>query len=301
MESEIIDDLKAQIKELKAELHIERKLRKKIESLNKKLVKELAEEREEMERECEEIMRQLEWKRLDEIEKMKKEIDEERKMLKVAEIFREERVQMKLADAKIMYEEKLLHQLQEFGNGTGASAGLAEKKMSQRSGEENISNRRSTNDDDNSHDVCIVPSSDSATIASIHSRGGGGGGCLTADVQRSVGGVISSGERLNCAPTPTICGQRKVGANSPEPENPHIKRGIKGYVEFPKVIKAINGSSNTNSSNNAVANSYYKSSGKNSMTMMGTKFQYCQKAQLRVLLKQRSPLRSSSSSNLIIS
>jgi hypothetical protein len=26
---------------------------------------------------------------------------------------------------------------------------------------------------------------------------------------------------------------------SPEPENPHIKRGMKGFVEFPRVVRAI--------------------------------------------------------------
>ncbi|CDP12236.1 unnamed protein product [Coffea canephora] len=57
---------------------------------------------------------------------------------------------------------------------------------------------------------------------------------------------------------------------SPEPENPHIKRGIKGFVEFPKVVRAIGSKSRH----------------------FGTKLE-CQKAQLRILLKQKTPIRSS--------
>ncbi|XP_042018909.1 protein BRANCHLESS TRICHOME-like [Salvia splendens] len=56
-----------------------------------------------------------------------------------------------------------------------------------------------------------------------------------------------------------------------EAENPHIKRGIKGFVEFPKVVKAI---------------------GCTSSKHLGSKLE-CQKAQLKILLKQKGPLRFS--------
>ncbi|KAK4400248.1 protein BRANCHLESS TRICHOME [Sesamum angolense] len=60
--------------------------------------------------------------------------------------------------------------------------------------------------------------------------------------------------------------QRKA---CPEAENPHIKRGIKGFVEFPKVVRAI---------------------GCRSSKHLGSKLE-CQKAQLKILLKQKGPVR----------
>ncbi|KAL4346469.1 hypothetical protein GQ457_17G022750 [Hibiscus cannabinus] len=59
---------------------------------------------------------------------------------------------------------------------------------------------------------------------------------------------------------------------SPETENPHIKRGIKGLVEFPRGVRAMNGSKTR---------------------QWGSKLE-CQKAQLSVLLKHKSPTRSNS-------
>ncbi|KAK8489095.1 hypothetical protein V6N11_028456 [Hibiscus sabdariffa] len=59
---------------------------------------------------------------------------------------------------------------------------------------------------------------------------------------------------------------------SPETENPHIKRGIKGFVEFPRGVRAMNGSKTR---------------------QWGSKLE-CQKAQLSVLLKHKSPTRSNS-------
>ncbi|KAH0735548.1 hypothetical protein KY285_011255 [Solanum tuberosum] len=57
--------------------------------------------------------------------------------------------------------------------------------------------------------------------------------------------------------------------HSQEAENPHIKRGIKGFVKFPKVVRAISSKSRH----------------------WDTKLE-CQKAQLRILLKQKCPIRS---------
>ncbi|KAM7259565.1 hypothetical protein ACFE04_015306 [Oxalis oulophora] len=56
-----------------------------------------------------------------------------------------------------------------------------------------------------------------------------------------------------------------------EAENPHIKRGIKGSVEFSRVVKAIESKSNSRHWDTKVE---------------------CQKAQLKILLKQKSPIRS---------
>ncbi|KAL0296419.1 UNVERIFIED_CONTAM: protein BRANCHLESS TRICHOME [Sesamum radiatum] len=107
MESEL-EMARAQIAELKAELECERKARKKMESLNKRLARELSEERkgrEALERVCEELAKEISCHKA-EFSRMKREIEEERKMLRTAEVIREERVQMKLADAKILLEEK---------------------------------------------------------------------------------------------------------------------------------------------------------------------------------------------------
>ncbi|KAJ6943779.1 protein BRANCHLESS TRICHOME-like [Populus alba x Populus x berolinensis] len=194
-----LDFARAQILELIAELECERKARKKLETMRKRLAKELAEERrgrEALERVCEELAREISSDR-DEIDHMKREMGEEREMIRMAAVLREERVQMKLAEAKMLFEEKLLELV-----GTTTQA---------------------------------EPHQNSTSRMEL--------------IQRS--------------------------RESPEPENPHIKRGMKGFVEFPRVVRAI-GSKNKH---------------------RGTKLE-CQKAQLRILLKQKSPIRST---NLIVS
>lgn len=79
---------RAQISELKAELECERKLRKKMECLNKKIGREMFEERkgrEALERVCEQLAKEISAQK-SEIVRMKKEMDEERKMLRTAEV-----------------------------------------------------------------------------------------------------------------------------------------------------------------------------------------------------------------------
>ncbi|RZS28193.1 hypothetical protein BHM03_00061761 [Ensete ventricosum] len=117
------------ITSIKDDLNRERKSRKRMEILNSKLVNELAEaklsakqylqnyekerkERELIEEVCDELAKEIgddkakveSLKR--ESTKIREEVDEERKMLQMAEVWREERVQMKLVDAKLMLEEK---------------------------------------------------------------------------------------------------------------------------------------------------------------------------------------------------
>ncbi|KAL4586744.1 hypothetical protein LXL04_011388 [Taraxacum kok-saghyz] len=101
MDSEL-DAARAQIKELKSQLDHERKVRKKAESVNKKLMKELK-GRESLEKACEELSAEITYNKA-ELTRLKKDTEEERKMMRVAEVLREERVQMKLTDAKIMLE-----------------------------------------------------------------------------------------------------------------------------------------------------------------------------------------------------
>ncbi|CAN1147075.1 Uncharacterized protein At5g41620, partial [Linum perenne] len=123
------EKIRAFISDIKADLSRERKSRQTLEILNSKLVNELADTkvsakrlmqdygkerkaRELIEEVCDELAREIGDDKA-EIEainregmKMREEVDDERKMLQMAEVWREERVQMKLVDAKVALEEK---------------------------------------------------------------------------------------------------------------------------------------------------------------------------------------------------
>ncbi|KAK7263429.1 hypothetical protein RJT34_31019 [Clitoria ternatea] len=117
------------IKHLAEELEVEKKLRRQTERLNKKIAKEMASVKasylkasKELEREkrakeileqiCDELARGIgedraqveELKR--ESAKVREEVEKEREMLQLADVLREERVQMKLSEAKYQFEEK---------------------------------------------------------------------------------------------------------------------------------------------------------------------------------------------------
>lgn len=204
-----LETARAQITELKAQLEYERKARKKAESLNKKLNKQMLgerKEREALEKVCEELASELTCSK-SEISRLKIDMEEERKMLRVAEVLREERVQMKLSDAKIMLEEK-----------------ISELEITRRT--------------HNNHDQETEPENRNVVVS-------------------------RNSLKVNA---------RKA---SLEPENPHIKRGIRGFVEFPRVVRAIGSRSRH----------------------LGTKLE-CQKAQLMILLKQKTQIQSN---NMIMS
>ncbi|KAL1828191.1 hypothetical protein DCAR_0207385 [Daucus carota subsp. sativus] len=241
MESEL-DVARAQIMELKANVERERKARKKVESINKKLVKELCEMkkgREEAERVCSEVCKEMALNK-EEISRAKLELQEERKMLRVAEVLREERVQMKLADAKFILEEKLLE--------LEAIKRLQTKSPSRSPpmyAEEDV------------HQITEVTHTFYGESTSQ---------CTARDALGCDYDKPGGSEAVQWV-------QR--GASSGEAENPHIKRGIRGFVEFPKVVRAIGSKSR----------------------QIGTKLE-CQKSQLMILLKQKSIIRSN---NLIMS
>ncbi|KAF8084933.1 hypothetical protein N665_0693s0024 [Sinapis alba] len=103
------------VEKLREEAVVERKLRQRTEKMNRKLGRELAEAKEterkmkeEMEREkrardvleevCDELARG--------IGEDKKDMEKEREMMRIADVLREERVQMKLMEAKFEFEEK---------------------------------------------------------------------------------------------------------------------------------------------------------------------------------------------------
>ncbi|KAM0990081.1 hypothetical protein ACFX13_008752 [Malus domestica] len=121
--------VEAAIEAVAGELEVERKLRRRFESLNKKLGKELAETkaslvnkakelesekrtREIMEQVCDELARDMTEDK-DEAEEMKREsakvrdeVEKEREMMQFADVLREERAQVKLSEAKHHLEEK---------------------------------------------------------------------------------------------------------------------------------------------------------------------------------------------------
>lgn len=199
-----LDLAKALVEDLKAEVELERRMRKRAEAASKKLAREVAEAREAGERAREEM------------ERLKKEVEEERRMLRMAEVWREERVQMKMADARLLMEEKLAE----------------------------LAGPKDANHDNNQQlPPPPIPSPSPSPPPPTSSSSSTAANCL----------VLKQG---SC--------QRK---GSPESENPHIVRGIKGYVEFPRVIRAVS------------------SRGK----PMGSKVE-CQKAQLKLLLRHRSPV-----------
>ncbi|CAJ1971395.1 unnamed protein product [Sphenostylis stenocarpa] len=123
------EKIRAYIDDIKAELNRERKNRQRIEIVNSRLVNELADaklsakrymqdyEKEKKARElieevCDELAKEIGEDKA-EVEALKREsmkhreeVEEERKMLQMAEVWREERVQMKLIDAKVALEDK---------------------------------------------------------------------------------------------------------------------------------------------------------------------------------------------------
>ncbi|KAI3794793.1 hypothetical protein L1987_37432 [Smallanthus sonchifolius] len=117
------------IESIAGELEVEKKIRRRSESLNKKLGQELAETkasfakvlkelesekraREIMEQVCNELAVDVDEDRAEAEElkrasvKVHEEVEKEREMLQLADKLREERVQMKLAEAKHQFEEK---------------------------------------------------------------------------------------------------------------------------------------------------------------------------------------------------
>ncbi|KAG1365330.1 hypothetical protein COCNU_12G003300 [Cocos nucifera] len=123
------EKVRAIIDGMKDDLNRERKNRQRMEIVNSKLVNELAEAklsvkrllqdyekernaRELIEEVCNELAKEIEEGRAvveamkRESMKIREEVEEERRMLQMAEVWREERVQMKLVDAKITLEDK---------------------------------------------------------------------------------------------------------------------------------------------------------------------------------------------------
>ncbi|CAH8353647.1 unnamed protein product [Eruca vesicaria subsp. sativa] len=123
------EKVRAIIDDMKDDINREKKARLKLESVNLKLVNELADSklavkrhmhdyqkekkaRELIEEVCDELAKEIEEDKAEidalksESMNLQEEVDDERRMLQMAEVWREERVQMKLIDAKVALEEK---------------------------------------------------------------------------------------------------------------------------------------------------------------------------------------------------
>lgn len=248
MES-MLEKARSQIVELKAELENEHNRRKKVEYMNKKLVKQVSEERkgrEAMERLCEQLAKEVSSHKV-QINGLKKEIEEERKMLRIAEVLREERVQMKLAEAKFLLEEKILELTTTKKLHIQSPISISESKVQECfSNSERIAADYSSSSSSSSTSPSPSPASGEQTNSVSCSDSNGGSSSQPS----------------------TMAVQRKA---SPKPENPHIKRGKKGFIEFPMVVKAIGCKSRH----------------------LGTKLE-CQKAHLGILMKHKSPISSCS-------
>ncbi|KAI4295888.1 hypothetical protein L6164_035886 [Bauhinia variegata] len=152
--------IQAVLDDLNDKLARERRSRERMEILNSKLAQELVEanlytkqimknyeeekrRREIMEEVCNELAKQIgeDKAKLEELEresmKIREELEEERTMLQMAELWREERVQMKLLDAKISFEDKytqmiqLIAYLQNFLRSRGAQFDIMDLKESE--------------------------------------------------------------------------------------------------------------------------------------------------------------------------
>ncbi|KAL2496309.1 hypothetical protein Fot_40066 [Forsythia ovata] len=154
------EKIRSVIDDIKADLSREKKNRQRLEMVNSKLVNELADvklyakrymqdyekerkSRELIEEVCDELARELGEDKAEaealkrESMKLQEEVEEDRKMLQMAEVWREERVQMKLVDAKAMLEEKysqmngLMVDLETFLNARNASSDVEEMKKAE--------------------------------------------------------------------------------------------------------------------------------------------------------------------------
>ncbi|XP_057430004.1 uncharacterized protein LOC130723091 [Lotus japonicus] len=154
------EKIRAYIDDIKAELNRERKSRQRIEIVNSKLVNELADAklfakrymkdyekerkgRELIEEVCDELANEIGEDKAEvealkrESMKLREEMEEERRMLQMAEVWREERVHMKLIDAKIALDEKysqmnkLVADLETFVKSTDVNSNAKEMREAQ--------------------------------------------------------------------------------------------------------------------------------------------------------------------------
>ncbi|KAH0926788.1 hypothetical protein HID58_019044 [Brassica napus] len=152
------EKVRAIIEDMKDDINREKKARHKLEAVNLKLVNELADSklavkrhmhdyqkerkaRELIEEVCDELAKEIEEDKAEidalksESMNLREEVDDERRMLQMAEVWREERVQMKLIDAKLALEEKysqmnkLVGELEAFLSSRNATTSVKEAEV----------------------------------------------------------------------------------------------------------------------------------------------------------------------------
>ncbi|XP_071703140.1 uncharacterized protein [Rutidosis leptorrhynchoides] len=154
------EKIRAVIDDVKGELSRERKNRQRTEVVNSKLVNELTavklsakrymqdyekerKAREILEEVCDELANEIGEDKAEvedlkrESMKLREDVDDERKMLQMAEVWREERVQMKLVDAKVTLEDKycqmnkVITDLETFLNSKSTNLDIEEMKRAE--------------------------------------------------------------------------------------------------------------------------------------------------------------------------
>ncbi|WVZ57642.1 hypothetical protein U9M48_008002 [Paspalum notatum var. saurae] len=217
----------ARIRGLRAELDLERRMRRKAEALSEALATELAEERRRGEAERRALREEAGAARA-EADRVLEDVEEERRMLRVAELWREERVQMKLADARAAMEEKM----REVDDAVaGALHGAYDDDAAAAAA------------GDNNRSTCSSPDAGKSPCSSSQQQG-------------------------RQSPSRSQHHRREPNSGG---ENPHIRRGIKGFVEFPRAVRVRPRDRDRDERVDLVSNLE------------------CQRAQLRVLMRHRSP------------
>jgi hypothetical protein len=239
-----VSELVARVEELGAELEFERRMRRKVEALNDALAAELAEER-----------RRAEAERA----RMREELDEERRTLRVAELWREERVRMKLADARDAVVERL-REVADAGRRAAADAAAEGCGCCRSSGVGSLIGGKAS------------PESGHRSPAS---------GRQSPASRQHGQESPTRGQHGQQSPTRGQSHRREATGG----ENPHIRRGIKGSVEFPRAVRV-------------------RPRGEERVDLVSNL--ECQRAQLRVLMRHRSPatdamgLADASPDNLVV-
>ncbi|KAH0852215.1 LOW QUALITY PROTEIN: hypothetical protein HID58_090903 [Brassica napus] len=134
------EKVRAIIEDMKDDINREKKARHNLEAVNLKLVNELADSKLAVKL-CDELAKEIEEDKAEidalksESMNLREEVDDERRMLQMAEVWREERVQMKLIDAKLALEEKysqmnkLVGELEAFLSSRNATTSVKEAEV----------------------------------------------------------------------------------------------------------------------------------------------------------------------------
>ncbi|KAM3403403.1 hypothetical protein ACQJBY_006881 [Aegilops geniculata] len=224
-----VSELLARVEELAAELEFERRMRRKVEALNEALAAELAEER-----------RRVEAERA----RMREELDEERRRVegecaRMREELDEERRMLRVAE--LWREERVRMKLAD------AQAAVEEKLREVA---------------DAGHRAADATAA--AEGCSCRSGSPIGGKASPASVGQQSPASSQHGQQSPASGQHSQSHRREVTGG----ENPHIRRGIKGSVEFPRAVRV-------------------RPRGEERVDLVSNI--ECQRAQLRVLMRHRSP------------